>query len=162
MREFESGRSRAAALSLAARILYSTFAALTFAGLWSCVAIYDSIVHFDARATPADLYQRLVEHHRVMDRQKLLETAHAHLFMMPVLLLVAGHLFLLANLPQRVRTAGVVIGCVTMTLHLLAPWLIVWSGGAAAATLVYPISGGFLLLSMAVMLAVPVWQMWKS
>jgi hypothetical protein len=161
VREFGSANSRASALSLPARILYTVFAVLVLAGCFSCAVIYDSFVHFDARSTPQQLDDRLVQHYQTIDRQKLVETTHAHLFIMPLLLLVAGHLFLLSSASMRVKLAAIIAGSLTTTLHLLAPWLIVWTNGAAAGVLVYPISGGFLLLTTALLLVLPVWEMWR-
>lgn len=160
MRDFEGEvRSRAAALPLPSRILYTVFAALTLAGCVSCVVLYDGIVHFDARSTPQDLYTRLVAHYR--DRPDLIETTHAHLFSMPVILLVAGHLFLLSSASPGLKLVAIVAACSATVLHLIAPWLVVWTGGSALGTVVYPISGGLLLLSIGLMLAVPVWEMWR-
>jgi hypothetical protein len=148
---------------LPARILYTVFAGLTLAGCVSCVVIYDGIVRFGAHDTPGQLYQRLTAHYLAdpAARAKLVETTHAHLFVMPVLLLVAGHLFLLARVSDRAKLVGVVIACLATTLHLLAPWLIVATDGNALATTIYPLSGGLLLLTYVVLLAVPVLQMWR-
>lgn len=180
MREFAAPQSRAAALPLPARILYTVFAVLTLAGCVSCVGLYDDIVRFDARATPRQLYQRLVAHYvgggrasagagggagagagdAAIDRRKLVETTHAHLFTMPVLLLIAGHLFLLARASMGVKVAGVAIASAATVLHVAAPWIIVATSGEPVATVLYPLSGGLLLVSFAVLLAVPVAQMW--
>jgi hypothetical protein len=161
MREFGATGGRAANLSLPARILYTVFAALILVGCLSCISLYDGIVHFEVHATPQQLYLRLVDHYRLLARKTLLETTHAHLFTMPVLLLVAGHLFLLSTASPRTKLAAIVVACAATSLHLIAPWLIVWTDGAAAAALVYPISGGLLLITTTVLLAVPVSQMWR-
>jgi hypothetical protein len=162
MREFASSQSRAGALSLPARILYTTFAVLTLAGCASCVVLYDAIVRFQSQATPQDLFQRLSAHYLdPANRPKLVETTHAHLFALPVLLLVAGHLFLLSGLPDRAKVAGIGIACLATTLHLAAPWLIVASGANPLVGVIYPLSGALLLISFTVLLAVPVWQMWR-
>jgi len=163
MRDFATPNGRAAALSLPARVLYTTFAVLTLAGCVSCVVLYDGVVHFGARTTPHELFERLTAHLSGpgADRQKLVETTHAHLFVMPILLLVAGHLFLLCGASDRAKLAGVVIACAATTLHLAAPWLIVASGAHPLVTVLYPLSGGLLLLTFTVLLALPVWQMWR-
>jgi hypothetical protein len=161
MREFASSEGGAAKLSLPARILYTAFAALTLAGCTSCVALYDAIVRFGARTTPAELAARLVRHYETTDRQRLVETTHAHLFSVPVLLLIAGHLFLLSSAPRRSKVAAVSVASVATAIHLAAPWLILATGGNALATALYPLSGGALLVSFVVLLGVPVWQMWR-
>jgi hypothetical protein len=191
MREFAAASGRVTTLSLPARILYTVFALLTLAGAVSCVVLYDDIVRFDARATPDQLRGRLAAHYEGvsgdgasgggasgdgtsgdgasgdgagrggMSRQRLVETTHAHLFTMPVLLLVAGHLFLLARTSMTAKLAVVIVASAATTLHLFAPWLVVWTHGHALAAAFYALSGGLLLLVTAVMLIVPVWQMWR-
>jgi hypothetical protein len=161
MRDFATD-GRAASLSLPARLLYTVFAVLTLAGCLSCVVIYDGIVQFGARTTPTELKERLVAHYTPADRQKLVETTHAHLFSMPVLLLVAGHLFLLCGASMRMKLVAISIASAATVLHLTAPWLIVATGGNALAAAIYPLSGGLLLLCFTILLAVPVWQMWRK
>jgi hypothetical protein len=176
--------ARETTLSLPARILYTVFALLTLAGAVSCVVLYDDIVRFGARASPDQLRGRLAAHYEDasgdggdgasggsasgegagrggMSRQRLVETTHAHLFTMPVLLLVAGHLFLLARTSMAAKLAVVIVASAATTLHLFAPWLVVWTHGHALAAAFYALSGGLLLLVTAVMLIVPVWQMWR-
>jgi hypothetical protein len=104
MREFAAASGRVTTLSLPARILYTVFALLTLAGCVSCVVIYDHIVQFGARTTPQELQERLGAHYDTIERQKLVETTHVHLLTMPVLLLVAGHLFLLARLGRALAS----------------------------------------------------------
>jgi hypothetical protein len=166
MREFASPTSRAAALSLPARILYTVFALLTLAGCISCVVIYDGFERFGARTTPQELQSRLLAHYRgadaTMDRAKLVETTHAHLFTMSILLLVAGHLFLLCRASNGIKVAAIVAASVATTLHLAAPWLVLATDGGALAAAIYPLSGGLLLLTTTIMLTVPVWQMWSA
>jgi hypothetical protein len=166
MREFASATGRAAALSLPSRILYTVFALLVFAGCVTCVIIYDGIVQFGARTTPQELQARLVAHYLgsatpAIDRQRLVETTHAHLFTMPVVLLVAGHLFLLCRASPRVKLLVIIVASLATTLHLAAPWLVIAARGQALAAALYPLSGGLLLLATTLMLGVPVWQMWQ-
>ena len=173
MREFGNEKSKITSLSLPSRLLYTAYAAFTAAGLCSIVVLYDQIVDFSAHATPHDLYGRLVKHYVSAptgdapgacvpsQTAKLLETTHAHLFTMPVLLLVAGHLFLLTALPKRVKTVVVGVASAMMGLHLLAPWIVYATAGEPISTALYPLSGGGLLISLGLMLAVPVWEMWR-
>lgn len=175
MREFEKTKSRAAGLSFPARVLYTVYAAITFIGLVSVIALYDRIVVFSAHATPQDLFGHLVNHYVQPENvptsgtcatpspyDKLLETTHAHLFTMPVMLLIAGHLFLLTSLPMRVKTGIIVAACAAMVLHLLAPWIIYATNGEPITTTLYPLSGGALLITTAALLGVPVWEMWRN
>jgi hypothetical protein len=174
MRDFESSASRAALLSFPAKVLYTSFAALNLLGLVSSVVLYDGIVVFEARATPTDLYRRLALHYRpgraaegsAPDRavpvaQRLVEVTHAHLFSMSVLLLVAGHLLLLSGASPRLKNLLIGTGVASVALHLAAPWLLFFGGTAYGIGLVYPLSGGLMLVSLGLMTAIPVWAMWK-
>jgi hypothetical protein len=159
MRDFESSRSRAAQLSSPAKLLYTVFAGLNLIGLLSAVPLYDGIVHFGVRATPSDLYRGLLAHYA--SYPSLLATTPAHLFSMSVLLLVSGHLMLLTSASPQLKNWTIGAGSASVALHLIAPWLIRWGGGRAATGLIYPISGGIMLLSLGLMTALPVWEMWR-
>jgi hypothetical protein len=161
LREFASPTARAAALPRPVKVLYTAFCAFTGAGLLSCVGLYDGIVGFAVPATPAQLYSNLIAHYQqALEPRKLLEVTHFHLFSMPLYLLVVGHLFLLSGRSAKAKT-GIVGAAVALTaLHLCAPWLVLL-GGRALAWL-YPISGAGMLLGFAVLMGVPVWEMWSG
>ncbi len=161
MREFASPSARAAALSRPVKMLYTAFCAFTALGLLSCVGLYDGIVGFAARATPAQLYANLIAHYQqAMEPRKLLEVTHFHLFSVPLYLLVVGHLFLLSGRGARTKTLVVTAAVALTALHLAAPWLVALGGRALAW--IYPISGAGMLLGFAVLMGVPVYEMWSS
>jgi hypothetical protein len=161
LREFASPSTRAAALPRAVKVLYTAFCAFTALGLLSCVGLYDGIVGFAVRATPAQLYGNLIAHYQQpTEPHKLLEVTHFHLFSVPLYLLVVGHLFLLSGRSARTKSV-VVSGAVALTaLHLVAPWLVALGGRALAW--IYPISGAGMLLGFAVLMGVPVYEMWSA
>ena len=174
MREFASPATRVAALPLPVKVLYTAFCALTLAGLLSCVALYDGVVRFGARTTPSELYDHLVAYYqspaRVRERagdapprmsaRRLLEVTHFHLFSMPLYLLVAGHLFLLSGVGARAKMGWISAAVAATAAHLFAPWGI-YLAGAWLAWL-YPISGAALLASFAVLMGVPLYEMWNT
>ena len=89
---------------------------------------------------------------------ELLEVTHFHLFAMPLLLFVQGHLFLLTRWPMRRKVILVVAAAVGIGLDLAAPWLIIYvSPGLAmvknAARVL--MAAGFIAFA-----AVPIWEMW--
>ncbi len=165
MREFLSN-GRIGTLPRPARILYTAFCALTAAGLLSAVPLYDGIVDFGVRTTPAELYQHLIAYYhppagqRAETYRRLLETTHFHLFSMPLLLLVLGHLFLLCGVSARAKIGWPAAAVAATAVHLFAPWGIYLAGSSLG--LLYPISAGAMLLSYGVMLGVPVYQMWRA
>jgi hypothetical protein len=179
MREFASPATRAGALPRPAKTLYTAFCAFTVAGLLSCAGLYDGIVRFGARTTPAELYAHLVSYYQPapgpdasapvaaepppaaeMTPRRLLEVTHFHLFSMPVYLLILGHLFFLTGLSTRAKN-GWIAACVAATaIHLLAPWCVYFGGRSLAW--IYPISGAALLATFAVLMAVPLYEMWRT
>jgi hypothetical protein len=177
MREFASPATRAATLPRPVKALYTAFCALTVAGLLSCIALYDGVVQFGARTTPAELYDHLVSYYqpppdrpapaageaapaRGMSSRKLLEVTHFHLFSMPIYLLVLGHLFLLTGVRARAKMAWISAAGAATLIHLAAPWCVHFAGGALAW--IYPISGAALLVSFAVLMGVPLYEMWVA
>ena len=160
MRDF-AGTSQLASLPRPARLLYSVFALLSGLGVMSCGFLYDEIVQFQARATPADLHQRLAAHYQSVTHRALLETMHAHLFSMPVLLLVAGHLFLLTSASSRIKVGLIATASGATVLHILAPWLMRWAGDNPLVAVVFPLSGALLLITYMILLCVPVYAMWR-
>ncbi|HYV66238.1 MAG TPA: hypothetical protein VE964_08335 [Myxococcales bacterium] len=173
MREFASPATRASTLPRPVRVLYTAFCALTVAGLLSCIALYDGVVQFGARTTPAELYAHLVTYYqppvdgpppalaapaRGMSSRKLLEVTHFHLFSMPMYLLVLGHLFLLTGLSARAKAGWITAAGAATLIHLAAPWCVHFGGGALAW--IYPISGAALLVTFAVLMGVPLYEMW--
>ena len=91
--------------------------------------------------------------------RKLLEVTHFHLFSMPVYLLVFGHLFLLTGATARIKTAWISASVAATAVHLCAPWLVFFGGRSVAW--IYPISGAALLASFAVLMGLPLVEMWR-
>lgn len=57
---------------------------------------------------------------------ELLEVTHFHLFSMPLLLFVQGHLFLMTQWPRRWKVAIVSAAFLGAALDLAAPWLVLY------------------------------------
>jgi len=89
---------------------------------------------------------------------ELLETTHFHLFAMPMLLFVQGHLFLLTRWRTSIKVTIVVAATLGIALDLAAPWLIVygsadWAWTKTAARIL--MGGGFAAFTL-----VPLYEMW--
>jgi hypothetical protein len=92
--------------------------------------------------------------------RKLLEVTHFHLFTMPVVFLIVGHLFLATALADRTKFAWMVAGGVAVTLHLAAPWLIHYVSSGLAW--LYALSGIALFVTMTVLTIYPAVVMWRT
>lgn len=92
--------------------------------------------------------------------RKLLEVTHFHLFTMPVVFLIVGHLFLATALGDRTKFSWMVAGGTAVTLHLAAPWLIHYVSSRLAW--LYALSGIGLFVTMAVLTVYPAVVMWRT
>ena len=92
MRIFATREYVLARLPFGARLFYSLFLAMVFLGLLTCLgfAVAKSGV---SSATLADYYRGEESAGGTKSFLELLETAHFHLFSMPIFFLVLGHIF---------------------------------------------------------------------
>lgn len=102
MREFRQRSNTLTRLSPGAKLLYLSFLLLTLAGFATSLALYydslgiapsDAAAWYLGNEDDPDATEMLLG----QSGRQLLEVAHFHLFTMPILLLVLGHLFLLAR-----------------------------------------------------------------
>ncbi len=91
-------------------------------------------------------------------QERLVELTHFHLFRMPVLLFIQGHLFLLTRLPRKLKVGIVIAAFLGASCDLAAPWLITLCGRDWA----WVKSVGRALLGPALLafFFVPVWELW--
>lgn len=90
--------------------------------------------------------------------QELLETTHFHLFSVPVLLFIQGHLFLLTSWPRRLKVSIVLASFVGAALMIAGPWMILYLSSELAILMVF---GRILLfLSLLFYAIVPIYEMW--
>jgi hypothetical protein len=189
MRQFSSPGFRLWNLGIEAKILYSTFCLLTLLGIGSSALYYGDLVGTgtsgiknyyagDASIAPAPTTAPAAgppagpaidvpddEQSRrpivvPMTYRKLLEVTHFHLFTMPVVLLIIGHLFLATGLGDRAKLAWLVAGAASVVAHLATPWLVRYGGPGLA--FLHAITGIALTLTMAVLTIYPVLAMWRT
>ena len=92
--------------------------------------------------------------------RKLLEVTHFHLFTMPVVLLIVGHLFLATGLGDRSKLAWLIAASASVTAHLATPWLVRYGGGGLA--FLHAVTGIALTLTMSMLTLYPVIAMWRG
>lgn len=167
-------------LSLEARVLYTAFLLFLAAGIFSSVWLYaDSFGDLSGKAAeryylgeaaeaapleeggPAlDLPGEEAPEGLALEKssRQVMETFHFHLFTVPVVLLIVGHLFMLSALAVRLKVAVIAVASVATFVHLLAP-LLVRFGGAGWAWLM-PASVIAAALGWLPMVLWPLWEMW--
>jgi hypothetical protein len=188
MRQFASSGFRLWNLGLSAKALYTAFCVLTFLGVVSSALYYGDLVGTgtsgirryyageapDAPAAserpaaaggPAIDVPEEAERARAplvvpVTYRKLLEVTHFHLFTMPVVLLIVGHLFLATGLSDRSKLAWIVAGSVSVGVHLATPWIVRYLGGGLA--ILHALSGLLLTITMTVLTLYPVLAMWRG
>jgi hypothetical protein len=187
MRQFGSSGFRLWNIGTDAKTLYTAFCLLTFLGVVSSalysrerVGVGTSGIRryyageTDAPEPPAamqpaqpttgpaiDVPPEAVEGRRpivvAVSYRKLLEVTHFHLFTMPVVLLIVGHLFLATGLSERAKRAWLIAGVTSVSLHLATPWLVRAVAGLAP---LHALSGIALTVTMSVLTLHPVASMW--
>lgn len=90
--------------------------------------------------------------------RQVMETFHFHLFTVPVVLLIVGHIFMLTALSLWTKIVVISAASIATFVHLLAPLLLRF-GGAAWAPLM-PISVVVASLGWLPMTVWPLWEMW--
>jgi hypothetical protein len=183
MRQFASSGFRLWNLGVEAKILYTTFCLLTLLGVLSSALYYGDLVGPGTRgirryyageapapeapaaaaAGPAIDIPEGEERARApivvpVSYRKLLEVTHFHLFTMPVVLLIVGHLFFATGIGERAKMGWILAASASVTLHIATPWLVRFGGGALAP--LHSFSGLFMGICMTVVTAYPVHAMW--
>jgi hypothetical protein len=188
MRQFGSSGFRLWNIGADAKTLYTAFCLLTFLGVVSSALYYRELVgvgtsgirryyageNDEPEPPPSPTVQpgagpaievppEAAEARRpivvAVSSRKLLEVTHFHLFTMPVVLLIVGHLFLATGLSDRAKRAWLIAGVVSVTLHLATPWLVRAAAGLAP---LHALSGIALTVTMSVLTLYPVASMWRG
>ncbi len=187
MRQFSQKGFRIEQLSFEAKVLYSAFLLFAMAAMLVSVAYYSALVgdapldgareYYAGEAAitsaaneadtmegpalelPDEMQSETAPMLLSMSKRKLLEVTHFHLFTLPIFLLVIAHIFMLCSMRPLTKRAIIISGVLSSGIHMAAPWL-VFFGGAAWAWLM-PITGGWMTLSMMVLIVWPAWAMWR-
>lgn len=159
MKIFATREYRLARLPFGARLFYSLFLGMVFLGLLTCIGF---AFGKSGTSTP-----ELVEYYRQENAGlggkpfvELLETAHFHLFSMPIFFLVLGHIFFLSSLAERTKLAVVLAAFAALLLEIVLPFLIVYQG-RTWAWLEHPTRIA-LLVTFVIFIVVPLREMWSA
>ena len=187
MRQFSSSGFRLWNLGVEAKVLYTAFCVLTLAGIVSSALYYGDLVGGglggikryyageDQGGRPEERGAALPPGAPRIDMpdepqggtplvvavtyRKLLEVTHFHLFTMPVVLLIVGHLFFATGLSDRAKLAWVGGGAASVAAHIATPWIVRYAGGRLA--ILHAFTGAALTLTMTVLTVWPVLAMWR-
>jgi hypothetical protein len=180
MKDFTRLPGRLRGLPLSARVVYSVFLAFSLLALALTAWLADDMVglgldrvdaYYAGGGAPAalpgvDAAGPVMElppdagatAEPPMSLRKLLEVTHFHLFSMPVYLLILSHLFMLSRLGERAKVAWIAAATAAVAGHMAAPFLV--RAGVLGSAAIYGATGALLAVSMLVMSAVPLIEMW--
>jgi hypothetical protein len=189
MRQFGSSGFRLWNLGVEAKVLYTAFCVLILCGIGSSALYYGDLVGGGLKGVrryyagdgdnppappavaappgagpaielPADADAQRQPIVVAVTYRKLLEVTHFHLFTMPVVLLIVGHLFFATGLGPRAKLGWVAAAAATLTLHVATPWLVRFV--APRLAILHAFTGGAMTLSMGVLTIYPVFAMWRK
>lgn len=168
-------------LSLEARVLYTAFLVFLAAGLGSAVWLYASSfgglggeeasayylgeAPADAPAEVGGPAMDLPEESQAgsmrlgQSPRQVMETFHFHLFTVPVVLLIVGHLFMLTSLGTRTKAWLLAVTSAATFAHLVAPLAIRF--GSESLGWLMPASVIAASVGWLPMIFVPLWEMWR-
>ncbi|MEW6754682.1 MAG: hypothetical protein AB1505_27410 [Candidatus Latescibacterota bacterium] len=157
MRYF-AGQSRLAGMEFHTRLITTYFLVLVLVATAASVLLAARTT--GASAAGAAAYYRGDGEGMLFPKEpaELLETAHFHLFAMPLIFLTTGHLFLLTAWPARVK-GFVITSCFAyIALDVAKPWLVRYAGPAWGV--LAPVNSALLGGTMLVCILVPLYEMW--
>lgn len=184
MRQFASSGFRLWNLGVESKVLYSAFCLLILLGVASSALYYGDLVGSGTQGirryyggqgdtvkpagdesvagpaidVPTDGGREPIV--VAITYRKLLEVTHFHLFTMPVVLLIVGHLFLATGLGDRAKLAWIAAGAGSVALHLGTPWLVRY--GSPSWAPLHALSGVALTVTMSMLTLAPVVSMWTG
>jgi hypothetical protein len=159
VRIFATREYRLSRLPFGARVFYSLFLGMVMLGLLSCLGFMFAKSGLSTTAI-AEYYRPVGADEAAKPYLELLETAHFHLFSMPIFFLVLGHIFFLSSLAERTKLAIVLISFAALLAEIALPWLIVYHS-RAWAWLEHPTRAA-LFLTFVVFVVVPLREMWSG
>lgn len=158
MKNFGNDEYRIANSSTEVRLSYTGFLIFAFIGYFTFV--------LNAVLRIGPYYMDIVVHYRGSDSEeffprsfgRMLEEAHYHAFIEGVTLLVLTHLFVATSWSRGAKIAVVTLAFGSALADLAAPWLIKYL--APEFAYMQMTTWVIMLLSAAVMITVPLYEMW--
>lgn len=151
-------RSQLVRLDLNTKLIMSYFLVFMLAG--SAFSIYMSYERTQISAEGAVAYYGGDEERMLFPKEatELTETTHFHFFVMPIIFLTTGHLFLMSAWSARWKTFVISSCFVYILFDLAKPWLVRY--GPPAFGVLAPINSALLGGTMLICILVPLYEMW--
>lgn len=159
MRIFATRDYQLSRLPFGARLFYTLFLLMVLLGLLSCLGFMFGKSGVSTGAI-AEYYRQEESGLGGKPYLELLETAHFHLFSMPIFFLVLGHIFFLSSLAERTKLVVILSSFLALLAEIALPWLIVYHS-RAWAWLEHP-TRLVLLATFLAFVVVPLREMWAD
>ena len=156
--KYFSNRSQLVRMDFHTRLIMTFF--LVFMLLASGLSIVMSYQRTELTPTGGTEYYRGSEDRMLFPKEptELMETSHFHLFIMPVIFMTVGHLFLMSAWSSGWKTFVISSCFFYILLDVAKPWLIRYV--AAEFGLLAPINSALLGATMLLCILVPLYEMW--
>ncbi|MBI2506397.1 MAG: hypothetical protein HYW07_24540 [Candidatus Latescibacteria bacterium] len=156
--KYFTNRSQLVRMDFHTRLIMTFF--LVFMLLAGAVAILLSSQRTGLSPAGAAAYYRGDEQGMLFPKEpaELLETTHFHLFIMPVVFLTTGHLFLMSAWSSRWKTLVISSCFVYILLDVAKPWLIRYV--SATWGMLAPFNSALLGMTLLLCILVPIYEMW--
>lgn len=156
--KYFSNRSQLARMEFHTRLIMTFF--LVFMLLAGSLAIFMSVQRTGLNPAGAAEYYRGSEQGMLFPKEpaELLETTHFHLFIMPMVFLTTGHLFLMSAWSSRWKTFVISSCFAYILLDVAKPWLIRYV--SASWGVLAPLNSALLGLTLLLCILVPIYEMW--
>ncbi len=156
--KYFTNRSQLTRMDFNTKLIMTYF--LIFTLLAISFSIYMSAQRTSLSVEGASDYYRGDEERMMFPKEatELTETTHFHAFIMPIIFLTTGHLFLLSAWSSRCKTIVITGGFCYVLLDLAKPWLIRYASPEFG--LLAPINSVLLSATFLVFIFVPLYEMW--
>ncbi len=156
--KYFSNRSQLVRMDFHTRLIMTFF--LVFMLLAGAMSIFMSGQRTGLSQAGAAAYYRGDEQGMLFPKEpaELIETTHFHLFIMPMVFLTTGHLFLMSAWSSRWKTFVVSSCFLYILLDVAKPWLIRYV--SAAWGVLAPLNSALLGLTLLLCILVPIYEMW--
>tara|TARA_B100000029_G_C17246862_1_gene841243 strand:+ start:192 stop:695 length:504 start_codon:yes stop_codon:yes gene_type:complete len=156
--KYFTNRSQLARMDFNTRLIMTFF--LAFMLIATGLSIFMSHQRTQHTAAGGADYYRGSEEKMLFPKEptELIETTHFHLFIMPLIFMTVGHLFLLSAWSKRWKTFVISSCFFYILLDLAKPWLIRYV--AAEFGVLAPVNSALLGATMLLCIFVSIYEMW--
>jgi hypothetical protein len=156
--KYFSNRSQLSRMDFHTRLIATFF--LVFMLLAAAVSVAMSFQRTGLSPAGAADYYRGDEERMLFPKEpaELLETTHFHLFIMPLVFLTTGHLFLMSAWSPRWKTFVISSCFAYILLDVAKPWLVRYL--SASWGILAPVNAALLGLTLLLCILVSIYEMW--